>query len=147
MGVHCPLFHLITDKSIPNFNFWTDKILKTLSANLIKIKLMVTIWSVFLCLKYVTNPLVNLFIIFFKKQMYQFTQKKISNVLKTTDLSLYSQTLAVASILFVPLCSHIFQKTTLYLEGCLDISKSFNRVWQQRNIHKCKGILGNYWAF
>lgn len=77
MEVHCPLFHLITDKSILNFNFWTDKILKTLSANLIKIKLMVMIWSVFLCLKYVTNPLVNLFIIFFKKPNVPIhTQKK-----------------------------------------------------------------------
>ena len=71
--------------------------------------------------------------------MYQFThKKKINNVLKTTDLSLYSQTVAAPNILFVPLCSHIFQKTTLYLEGCLDISKSFNRVWQQRIIHKLK---------
>ena len=150
MGVHCPLFHLITDKSIPNFNFWTDKILKTLSANLIKIKLMVTIWSVFLCLKYVTNPLVNLFIIFFKKPNVPIhTQKKDKQCAKNYRPFSILPNCSCSKHIIVPLCSHIFQKTTLYLEGCLDISKSFNRVWQQRIIHKlkCKGILGNYWAF
>ena len=78
-------------------------------------KLIVTILSVFACLNYVINPLVNLLILSSnlvwrkafshqngKKQIsYQFTKKTTSSVLKTTDLSPFSQSVAkFLSILF-----------------------------------------------
>ena len=56
------LFPLTTENSL-SFVDTRQRISKTLSADLIQIKLMVTIWSVFACLNYVTNSFVNLSIL------------------------------------------------------------------------------------
>ena len=63
MGVHCRHSFLWSQTNRSRMLTFWRRILKTLSANLVQIKLMVTIWLVFACLNYVINPFVNLLVL------------------------------------------------------------------------------------
>ena len=115
------LFPLITDKSLSDADFSIEDI-KTLSANLIQIKLMVTIRWIFACLNYVVNPFVNLLPLSSnlvwckafshqngKNQMsYQFSQKKGKQCVKNyRPVSLLPIRSKFFERIFITRCSHV----------------------------------------
>ena len=88
-------------------------ILRTLSANLIQIKLMVTIWSVFACLNYAINPFVNLLIlssnlVWRKAFCHQNGKSKcLSNSKKNNNKQCIKNSRPVS---LFPICSKIFER-------------------------------------
>ena len=80
-----------------------QRVLKTLSANLIQINLVVTLWSLFTCLNYVINPFVNLLLLLsnlvWQKALSQNEKSKCRTNLQKND----------KPVSLLPICSKVFE--------------------------------------
>ena len=87
-----------------------QRVLKTLSANLIQINLVVTLWSLFTCLNYVINPFVNLLLLLsnlvWQKALSQNEKSKCRTNLQKNDKQCVKNYRPVS---LLPICSKVFE--------------------------------------